>query len=314
MKVVIENPHQFYYPRYICTQIKKRAETMGIKQDIYVTKTDGVAAARSSLMRSRANLQLPSNFPEDALHFPEEFTLHHELSHIQHRDTRSTVMVIFGIMLLALYAIHQTSSIMGVFGFVIRISVLVLQIVFTRIAAFYNARIFERRADKDACKYLSIREKIATAQSWVLCKVAENNLFEKNPWWSLRGMQVRWEAMTDEHPRSDERIKIIEESFENLSAIRYLYAKWIFSFSIGFFGTFTLQGLWKSWEYLVCSKKIIRLESLETYYYGITHQTLSWKISNFASAIFVFAGVLGVCFILRPHLESILKARCAPNP
>lgn len=120
--------------------------------------------------------------------------------------------------------------------------------------------ISETEMHKKALKPLSLKKKIEVAHCFASEKERLHRLLPKHPWWSVKGLRVRWDIC-----KTNELLRATEESLEKLSRLSRFLAKTYYSRQIGFLSTGKISALWESWYYLFLSKKIICQKPLSHY-------------------------------------------------
>ena len=198
-----------------CDEIKKMATQMGIKRTIHIRKEASaeVCVEPISSPSNVATLLLPHDFPVSCPHavpVPTKFLLRHELAHILYNDDSAqrywkyAYLFAFAIGasvgMAADYALYQTGGTSTPLA-TITAGPFITNTVFKLLVGGASAyQLLEKRADEEACKYLSIEEKIM-AMRWL------NNASQHE-----RRNLILW-VVPDMHPSNRDRIMTIWETF-----------------------------------------------------------------------------------------------------
>lgn len=208
---------------HACTEIKEMAEQMGITRNIHLRHGKSLSVQHVSQPSALATLLIPPNFPEDSFNgasVPKAFILRHELAHVLHNDDsvsrlRSLCLSLFcGVIgLSSICAFWYASRRLG-FEDLTEVAAPCLALIFSNFLyvqmqggrTAYQFR--EKRADQEACKYLSVQEKIA-AMAWL----KGTSEVVDGPYYSV--------DVPDPHPSTNERIRTIWDTFNEQQKIRY---------------------------------------------------------------------------------------------
>jgi hypothetical protein len=205
------------YPN-ICEEVKRMAIEMGIKRNIRLENSSSPSIKTIYAPSDFATLNLPKNFsPISSPENPKDHWLRHELVHILHNDDLqankySKYTYLFTLILgigagcvaekILNYSPSPISNFPVLIGLISKCAPLFAYYSFLYIKGGKEALKFnETRADEEACKYLSLEEKI-NAIKW---------LYKLDP--EGHGDYSLLALEPDAHLSSKERIKKIWNSF-----------------------------------------------------------------------------------------------------
>jgi hypothetical protein len=208
---------------HACTDIKEMAEQMGITRNIRLMSGKSLSVQHISQPSALATLLIPPNFPENSFNgasVPKAFILRHELAHVLYHDDsvsrqRSLCLSLSAgiITLSVIVPVWYASRCLGFERLTEAaapcLALIVSNFLYVQMQGGRTAYQFrERRADQEACKYLSVEEKIA-AMAWLksTSKVVDG------PYYSADA--------PDPHPSTQERIRTIWETFTEQQKIRH---------------------------------------------------------------------------------------------
>ncbi len=200
-----------------CEEIKRMAEEMGLQRNIQIVENTSEAASVQHISKPSdvATLILHHNFPENCFNgtsVAKEFTLRREIAHMKFEDDSADQsskclrlfagVVGFGAGCAAWYALSTWTRLEHAQNYIATLVFLgVSNFVCVSARGGRSAYQFrEKRADIEACKYLSIEEKIKE-MAWL----------KKNP--KATDGSFYFSNDPDPHPDSRERIQTIWESF-----------------------------------------------------------------------------------------------------
>lgn len=215
----------------ICQEVQKKATEMGIKRNIRINYGIQPAVSGIDVPSNFATLQLPKDFSSNSsAENATEFILRHELAHILHNDDLTnkyskylpyfTASVGFaaGIFLskaIALFSTHATVDLCSIPICFTLLPLFISNYVYTRMKGGITAlRFKEKRADEEACKYISIEEKINRIKHLQKRVRVEGYNYGE-------GEMSKFRPWPDEHPTIKQRIQIVWNTFSKEQKIQH---------------------------------------------------------------------------------------------